>query len=127
MKIRTGFVSNSSSSSFCIFGVAFDTDRFKKLKMYQDKLKELAEKEGVKPEDYEEDYGVYEVLDCFKMPEGFTIREPSNFDTVYVGREWKTICDDETGAQFKESVRKVITEMFGDQECGTIEEAWYDG
>lgn len=25
MKIRTGFVSNSSTSSFCVFGVAFDS------------------------------------------------------------------------------------------------------
>lgn len=26
MKIRTGFVSNSSSSSFCVFGVSIDED-----------------------------------------------------------------------------------------------------
>lgn len=29
MKARTGFVSNSSSSSFCILGVVFDSEKFR--------------------------------------------------------------------------------------------------
>lgn len=39
MKIRTGFVSNSSSSSFCILGVALTLDQ-----EYEDMLEELEEK-----------------------------------------------------------------------------------
>ena len=44
MKVRNGFVSNSSSSSFCIFGTCIELDemveKFKKLYLAQKRQKE---------------------------------------------------------------------------------------
>ncbi len=50
------------------------------------------------------------------------------FDGVYVGREWSSIGDDETGRQFKESVQELINDLpIEDKECSTHEDGWYDG
>jgi len=127
MKIRSGFVSNSSSSSFCIFGVSLDTSEFKKTKAYQQTLKELADKEGKTPEELEESWGVYEISEGIKLPDDFSMHQPPEFETVYIGRSWTGIKDDETGAQFKENVRTVVKEMLGNQTFAIHEVSWYNG
>ena len=92
MKIRNGFVSNSSSSSFCIYGTSVDIDG---------NIEEMIENTGLEIHNY--------------------------YDTIYVGRSWSSIKDDETGAQFKESVNKALKNLGIDAKCGTCEEAWFDG
>lgn len=47
MKIRNGFVSNSSSSSFCIFGVALTESEYKKL--IKESVEALKAEEAKKP------------------------------------------------------------------------------
>lgn len=97
MKIREGFVSNSSSTSFCIYGVRVDRD---------DEVENLEMLAG--------DMG----LPYYHDPE----------DGIYIGRDWSTIGDDETGKQFKETTQEKIDKLpIGNKHCGTIEEAWYDG
>jgi len=110
MKIRTGFVSNSSSSSFCIYGASIsDVETLAKaLKIESeddwDAIKSSLEKLGL---DWygNSDYG------------------------RYIGRTWSSIKDDETGAQFKKSVDDKLKDLLGElaPRCGTCEEAWYDG
>jgi len=98
MKIRTCFVSNSSSVSFVIYGVYFEEDRETNTK--------LACKAGLEIE-----YG-----------------NPNNDEGIYVGKNWKNVKDNETGAHFKESVEKLIKENFGpDLKCQTHEVGYYNG
>jgi hypothetical protein len=85
MKIRTGFVSNSSSSSFCIYG------------------KWLEKKELKQLEDFVEDKNIIEIHHT-----GHGI-----YAGAYVGRSYESIKDDETGKQFKTSVDEVIKSAFG--------------
>jgi len=110
MKIRTGFVSNSSSSSFCIYGVSMDDYEFgEKIRTLHPSLA-----------DEECTYTLSEELDT-----NLDVQFPSEYGEVYIGRSWATISDNETGKQFKESVEKEIEKIFGEKiKCGTHEEAW---
>lgn len=99
MKIRQGFISNSSTTSFCIYGACLDDDQMPILESKED----LVNKFGL--EEHRGECGDH-----------------------YIGRSWDRIKDDETGAQFKESIRAALKEIFGkDFECHTIEEAYRDG
>jgi len=118
MKNRLGFVSNSSSSSFLIYGVALDRSEV---------LECLKPEKPEVDEDAEDEYeDVYEALeDAISSQEGLEYHIPYD-DTVYIGACWSSIGDDETGAQFKNRVKAQLTEMFGDVKCSTHSEAWYN-
>ena len=99
MKIRKGFVSNSSSVSFVIYGAYVDEGN---LEEYEN----LASKAGLEVE-----HG-----------------NPNNDEGIYIGKNWKNIKDNETGAHFKESTKKKLDELFGhDVKCQTHEVGYYNG
>ena len=118
MKIRNGFVSNSSTSSFLIYGTILDRDSIK-------------EKRGLSDEEFEDKYcgRIYDLVEEeMKDIDGFEWHEPEYYDTFYIGVSWDSVKDDETGFQFKARVRRVLEEKFGDNlEFGTYAEAWRDG
>ena len=95
MKKRNGFVSNSSSTSFCIYGASVEDE-----------------------------------LDA-KLPEGFGYwyGDPNYSPRqIYIGREWSSIKDDETGKQFKDNVKETLKKLLGkDIKCRIIEEGYFDG
>lgn len=104
MKIRMGFVSNSSTSSFCIYGI--------NLSCYSEEDKEIISKiESGK-------------IDLKMLEEHFG---PS--DDRYYGKSWSEIGDEETGLQFKQSIEKIINAVpeLKDKKCSTFEEGWYNG
>jgi hypothetical protein len=104
MKIRKGFVSNSSSSSFCIYGIDLNESA---------DLSFLSKAEYSDPEI--EGLEIHRYADC----------------GIYIGRSWCAIKDDETGAMFKKSIEEKLKEVFKDKieipACRTHSEAWYDG
>lgn len=127
MKIRTGFVSNSSSSSFLIFGAAIGSsislqavidhiDDPEKITKYAKEL--LLEEEG--------NLDLWEMMEVIKemLPNSFSCQIPYE-EEMYVGRSWSSVGDDETGKMFKDNIEKTLKKFFGDDiEVDTHQEAW---
>ena len=119
MIIRNGFVSNSSTSSFLIYGVALDSSQIKELLGYPD----IEDENGD-----EEEFDAYEILED-KLPHGLEYHRPDYDDDYYIGESWSSVKDDETGKQFKERIEASLKSVFGDKLSGfsTLEAAWRDG
>ena len=116
MKIRVGFVSNSSSSSFCIYGMYLDENA-------RETLKKAMDMEDIDSWDFDKKAEVMGLT--IKMRNG-----PSEYDEdskYCIGRSWSTIKDDETGKAFKNSIHSDLAQLGITPTCRTIEESWYNG
>ena len=114
MKIRNGFVSNSSTSSFCLFGICVDRDKVI---------------EAAKMIDSTFGDDSYDACEFVSKEIGLTYSQ-TGYDSghaCYIGRSPQSFKDDETGAQFKQSVRAAVEKFFPGEPCEWHEEAWYDG
>ena len=117
MKIRNGFVSNSSSSSFLIYGIYMEEDAI--LAAFNEKIDEDSD-------DCDED--MYEILEEKFDRTSFSFHQPYGEGDWAIGRSWSSVRDNETGREFKDSVEVKLKELFGENlKFGTLEDAWRDG
>ena len=138
MKIRNGFVSNSSSSSFCIWGCHMEfSEMTKKIaaklsKEMENKLKEngVLEEDEILEDCLSEDFDFAIIYEAVKLIDTNKIASHLAFirdeDWAYIGRYYTSIKDDETGGEFRDSTTKAIELLFGDQECESIEGTIYN-
>lgn len=125
MKVRNGFVSNSSTSSFCIYGVAVDQSEL--LGRLTKEAKSLVDAE-VDP-DADGAIGAWEIAEALNLDaSGLELHVPGDWGTAYVGRPYASIQDDETGAQFRANTFAAISKILRVEagECGHMKEAWGD-
>lgn len=116
MKIRQGFVSNSSSSSFHMYGVCANESEIKEM---------MLAKELISEEDLER-YGIFEDIDNLDF-KGLTYHSHYDGGCVFIGRSYRTLKDDETGGEFKQSAESAIKEIFGkEKKCEEFMETIYN-
>ena len=153
MKIRNGFVSNSSSSSFMIYGISLERSDFEKnLESLKKKAIEVLSK-------IDNSYAVKELEEWNEVPDNPTDEERENVidqfdgpseimyslfdradnddleahshphdDTIYIGVCPSRILDEETGREFKDRVERQIKEVFPSADgFGYYDECWLDG
>jgi hypothetical protein len=119
MKLRDGFVSNSSSTSFCIFGTCISDEKLREMIL------------SAHPEFKEdENDDVVELVNAVAKQVGCdtisAISSPYD-DYIYVGLEYASLQDDETGSQFKNRTKETLKAITGqDIECSRYEESWHD-
>jgi len=126
MKIRMGFVSNSSTSSFYLYGAHLTRDKIKTPEI----LQYLVESENWPAVNHKEasdylDRGYYADLFediCLELDLEYAC-PPDNY---YLGKGWEDIGDDETGRQFKDRVAAAIHKFFPGVECANYSESWHD-
>lgn len=129
MKIRVGFVANSSSVSFCIYGALVNAND----PIIFDTIKRLLVEHGKEDEAWKLDESSYKYelisqwLDEFSMKLGLTIHNDQDGYDLYIGRSWDSIKDDETGKQFKDTTSKLVNQLLPDVKCLTYQEAWFEG
>ena len=111
MKIRNGFVSNSSTSSFCLFGACIENEKAR------DVLRQID------PECDEFDCAEV-IAEALKLD--YSSGPPESY-YIYLGRDPASLTDSETGAQFKQSVKDALSKYFPDAELSWHCEGWYDG
>lgn len=127
MKVRLGFVSNSSTSSFCIYGTYIEfheigtTEFLEFMVDHIDKVETIAQaEEGLEDDRYDVFWEMEKALNLdYHIVEGD--------DGVYIGDAWSSVGDDETGRQFKDKVEEKIKKLWPKAKCMTLEEAWRDG
>jgi hypothetical protein len=119
MKIRQGFVSNSSSTSFLLYGIVVEeSELFEK---YKSELtpEELEEWENG---DFDEQYFVEQ-----KIGEGYSVKHPYESDSYYIGKSWDEIKNEQTRKEFTEEIENRLSKLGFNKKCDTWSEAWYDG
>jgi hypothetical protein len=112
VKIKSDFVTNSSSSSFVVIGSNVNIAKITPMKR------------GEQPDD------IYELVDPLLKGtdlEWSTGCEYGYDDNVMIGIGYTNMKDDETLAQFKERVKEQIKTTLGiETDVGHIEECWMD-
>ncbi len=137
MKRRTKLVSNSSSSSFLIYGWGGEAkDLVQAIKdsgRNMASLKEYANKYYDGDVDKVTDKGLFEAI----PHKGLRVIYGNPNDawgddgrTVFYGQSWDNVGVDETGGQFMTRIEAAVTKTLGEDagaSCGTVQDAWYDG
>jgi len=120
MKLKSEFITNSSSASFVVMGISLMDSEI------SDRLVEFITKKGSEFEPSDDFRENLEILtDGTDL--SFSFAGDWDGDSVIVGIKYTKMNDDETLRQFKERAQKQIEESFGVfKKVGHIEEGWMD-
>jgi len=122
MKIRNGFISNSSTCSFLIYGVCLSKEEISKY-LKEDFLNELNEEEKKEME------SLSSIKWILENKLNLSVSRADSDEYFFIGKSWSGVRDDQTGFQFKEEIKEIINKAFNVSDSirfGTFSEAWSD-
>ena len=119
MKIRLGFVSNSSTTSFCIYGCCLE----------ESEALAMLSKTGIITKEQEEYSEPWEILDEMAEENKIECHSGQDYDdSVWFGFSLTAIPDDVNVGEWKKEKTEMLKKFFGDDvKCGIYLEAWRDG
>lgn len=136
MKVRQGFVSNSSTSSFCIYGTFIDStseingvlvqeinEKRKQRFLSKPYTKQHPECIPQTEEEWQEYFDEECDYDDYVNESGLEIYSMDGYG-YYIGKSWYLIGDNETGKQFKDSVEAIMETLIPDAKCETYSEEY---
>lgn len=110
MKKRFGFVSNSSSTSFLLYGVSIN----------EEKLQALYSAVSGHPSSADEAF--------YSLKKECNIEGYEHYGTYYLGVSASCVKDSETGKEFRDRVKIQMEKYFPNEAVfGYIKESWYEG
>lgn len=108
MKVRTGFVSNSSSSSFCAFGRCFHLDKSKDIDAFDNILEALGYEETIEELKDDKDIDLDEFLIDVGGNHDLIIRYSSGLNTIYAGGDYGDVEGSSTFDEFRTRVMSIL-------------------
>ena len=123
MKIRTDFVSNSSSSSFMLVGACFNNKEIK------DAWLKLHPEDSEKFNEESENYDIYDLAYDIAYELGLKCEcgIDNYYDDYVFGLPYGEMKIDETRAQFEERIRSKLNKVFIVDEIGECLDGGYEG
>ena len=128
MRVRTGFVSNSSSVSFTIYGLELNREKH---------LKKLAQKLAKTPDEQKKvkNSDTYKLITfindkLYENKSNLTIESGQYQYNIYIGASIFSQKMDETKREFMDRIALELTQYFDDdmmKKLGWYEESWFDG
>ena len=122
MKIRQGFVSNSSSSSFVLLGKAWDSSE----EFLKDIGKTILDDDGNEVDD---ERTLYRSVELILNDTILTSKEGQDEERCYVGISPNNLKEDRTISQIKEDIAQALTQLGATSESTQIDwhsECWMD-
>jgi len=134
MRLKTSFVTNSSSVSFCGWGIEISTsfenlpEKFQQ-RIYQEFIKH-DNSEGISFEEFQveaDEWFWEDYLDNIFEDLKISIRSNSDYGVIYISRHPNDVSKDKTINEIIDELQKIFNDFGLENKVSFISASWYDG